>query len=293
MTTTAPARLRTFTGGDRPLEVPVDSLGRMRHRATLDVRQVVRAARAEGDGEIPTANFHGHAAVFWKRTLIGGKRWGFWEQIGDTAFDKTIGEADVRFLVNHDPNLVMARNKSGTLDLSKDQTGLVADAPSLDLRQSYTNDAVISLDRGDVSQMSFAFEPIEWRYEETDDGKGMYTMTEVRLWDVSIVTYPAYEETDAGLRGMAFDVLTRSLGLDAADVLARLDDDALGAYVTRKLALRPDGADDPGPAAATRNSPPAESTGEPPAFGDLAARTARQEADRLAGRTARIERTHR
>jgi HK97 family phage prohead protease len=287
MTTTAPARLRTFTGGERPLEVPVDSLGRMRHRATLDVRTVARAMRADGDTEIPTANFHGHAAVFNKRTLIGGKRWGFWEQIDPGAFDKTIGEADVRFLVNHDPNLVMARNKAGTLDLSTDATGLVTDAPALDLRQSYTNDAAIALERGDISQMSFAFEPIEWRYEEAEDGKALYTMTEVRLWDVSIVTYPAYEETDAGLRGLAFEAMTRSLGLDAAEILARLDADDLGAYLTRQIALRP-GAAEPGPVDATRTtSPPVDATGAP--FHELAAecveRHRKQTVGEIVGRT--------
>jgi HK97 family phage prohead protease len=259
---------RTFTGGgDRDLEVPVDALGRMRHRALLDIRTV---ARADGD-DAKTVAFHGHAAVFNKRTLIGGKRWGFWESIATGAFTKTIGEADVRFLVNHDPTCVMARNKAGTLSLAEDTTGLVTDAPGLDTRQTYTNDVVIALERGDVSQMSFAFEPMAWRYEEAEDGKAHYILTEVRLWDVSVVTYPAYEDTDAGLRGAAFAAMTRSLGLDEAEVLARYGDADLGAYLTHQISSRHGGTPGPaeptqddtnGPADATRtDSPPAETTG--------------------------------
>jgi HK97 family phage prohead protease len=264
-TTATPERLRTFRGGDRDLEAPVDSLGRMRHRVVLDQRTISRA-----DGDSGTASFRGHAAVFGKRTLIGGKRWGFWEQIEAGAFAKTIGEADVRFLINHDPNLLLARNKAGTLDLAEDDTGLATDA-QLDTRQTYTSDVVIALERGDISQMSFAFEPIGWRIEELDDGKLLYTLTEVRLWDVSVVTYPAYEETDAGLRAAGFAALTRSLGLDAEAVLERLDAPDLGAYVARQIARLDGGNPGPaeptpgtpsGPAETTRDdSPPAESTG--------------------------------
>lgn len=259
---------RTFTGGGPELDAPVDSLGRMRHRALLDIRTVNRAE----DSEARTVAFHGHAAVFNKRTLIGGKRWGFWESIATGAFTKTIGEADVRFLVNHDPTLVMARNKAGTLTLSEDSTGLVTDAPDLDTRQSYTNDVVIALERGDVSQMSFAFEPIAWRYEEAEDGKAHYVLTEVRLWDVSVVTYPAYEDTDAGLRGAAFAAMTRSLGLDEGDVLARYGDPDFGAYLATTITSRYGGTPPPaettedtsGPPESTRDgSPPAETTGTP------------------------------
>lgn len=250
-------RLRTFTGGERDLETPVDSLGRIRHKVTLDRRTVVRA-----DGDATTVAFHGHAAVFDKRALIGGKRWGFWEKIAPGAFAKTIGEADVRFLINHDPNLLMARNKSGTLTLSEDATGLVVDAPNLDLRQTYTNDFAIALERGDISQMSFAFEPIEWRYEEAEDGKALYTLTELRLFDVAGVTYPAYEETDAGLRALGFEAMTRSLGLDATEVLERMDLPDLGAYLAQHIASRSGAEQNPGPVDATRNeSLPAESTG--------------------------------
>ena len=212
--TLAPSRRSiTLDTGRRKVDAPVDALGRERWRTRMD-RQSVEL-RADDDGN-DTAEFHGHAAVFDKRTWIGPKRWGFWEAVAPGAFDKTLGEADVRFLVNHDPNLLLARNKSGTLTLSKDDDGLATEA-QLDRRQSYTNDVVIALERGDISQMSFAFEVVKDSWETLEDDTELRTLEEVRLWDVSVVTYPAYEDTDAGLRAVAFEVLCRDAGISDAE----------------------------------------------------------------------------
>ena len=250
---------KTLDTGRRTVEVPVDSLGRERWRAPMDERTVELRADSE------TAKFHGHAAVFDKRTWIGPPKWGFYEQVASGAFDKTLQEADVRFLVNHNPDLVMARNKAGTLDLGTDSTGLVTDAPNLDRRQTYTNDAVIALERGDISQMSFAFRVIKDAWETLDDDTGteLRTLLEVQLYDVSVVTYPAYEETDAGLRGAAFDELCRSLGITderRSELLRQIaDGEALTVDTTE-------------PATATRTvSQPGSSTG-PAIARDIAVR---------------------
>ena len=243
---------RTFAG-DHDLEHPVDALGRVRWRAQL--RRADVEERAEGG-----FRFRGHAAVFNSRTWIGSRSLGFWEQIAPSAFNKTIAEADVRFLVNHDPNFLLARNKSGTLRLSVDDVGLVADADMAPT--SYAADIAVLLARGDLSQMSFAFEPVSWRYDVAEDGKDLFTITDARLWDVSVVTYPAYEDTDAGLRAHGFDVLARSLGADPADLLAQVADGAdhldLSAFRTADEGDRP-------PAETTGDpideDPPAETTG--------------------------------
>lgn len=209
--TIAPTRRSiTLDTGRRKVDAPVDALGRERWRARMDTQSI--EMRDDEDGN-DGAEFVGHAAMFNKRTWIGPRRFGFWEQVAPAAFDKTIGEADVRFLVNHDPNLLLARNKSGTLTLGTDDGGLATTA-TLDRRQSYTNDVVIALERGDISQMSFAFEVVRDTWEILDDDSELRTLEEVRLWDVSVVTYPAYEETDAGLRAVAFEVLCRSAGID-------------------------------------------------------------------------------
>lgn len=244
----------TLDTGKRKVEAPIDSLGRERWRAKLDSQAVER--RADDD---TTVGFKGHAAVFNKRTWIGPKKWGFWEQVGAKAFDQTLGEADVRFLINHDPNLLLARNREAeTLRLAKDKTGLATDA-DLDTRQTYTSDLVISLERKDITQMSFAFETVKDSWETLDDGDELRTLEEVRLWDVSVVTYPAYEDTDAGLRAVAFDVLCRSAGLD---------DDASSRLLRRIADQITEGAPPPGdhpePGSSTRadDSQPGSSTGD-------------------------------
>ena len=199
-------RFRPLDTGRREVQLPVDSLGRERFRANIDARSIER--RADGD----PIGFKGHAALFNRPTWIGPKRWGFREQVAPGAFAKTIKEADVRFLINHDPNLLLARNKADTLTLAEDKVGLAVDAEMAPV--SYAQDLAVLLERGDISQMSFAFEVVKDQWEIDDDENELRTILEAKLWDVSVVTYPAYEDTDAGLRGAAFDLLCRSAGLD-------------------------------------------------------------------------------
>jgi hypothetical protein len=166
--------------------------------------------------------------VFNSRTWIGPQKWGFYEEIAPGAFSKSIGEHDVRFLINHDPNLVLARNKAGTLTLSEDQVGLKTDADMA--ATSYGQDLAISMKRGDITQMSFAFEVIREESETLGDGSELYTIREAKLWDVSVVTYPAYDSTDASLRSRAFDVLCHRLNISTSKrsrLIAGLSEDEI------------------------------------------------------------------
>lgn len=199
-------RTITLDTGRRKVDVPVDALGRERFRARLDSSAIER----RDDGA--PIGFRGHAAIFNRATQIGPPKWGFREQIAPGAFTKTIQEADVRLLMNHDPNFLLARNKAGTLTLSEDVRGLATVADMAPV--SYAQDLAILLERGDISQMSFAFEVIKDQWEADTEESELRTLLEVKLYDVSIVTYPAYEDTDAGLRGAAFDEVCRSAGLD-------------------------------------------------------------------------------
>lgn len=192
-----------------------DALGNERRLVTLDKTSVERRA-GEDEGE-EIVGFNGHAAVFGERTYIGRAPWGFYEEVSAGAFDDVL-EDDVRFLVNHDPNLLLARTTSGTLRLSTDKVGLFSDA---DIAPTQTGrDLAILLERGDISQMSFAFEVGEDRWEDVEDDDGNFigelrTIEKFkRLYDVSVVTYPAYAQTDAGLRAAGFDLLVARLGLD-------------------------------------------------------------------------------
>ena len=118
------------------------------------------------------------------------------EYVKRGAFRKTIKDgADVRLLIDH-TGVPLARTKSGTLKLREDDKGLYMEA-RLDPNNPDAVKMRSALMRGDVSQMSFAFETIKdsWNKERT-----VRELREVKLHDVSIVTYPAYEETSAEIR---------------------------------------------------------------------------------------------
>lgn len=150
----------------------------------------------------------GHAAVFNDLSEDLGWTWDHWrERIAPGAFRSVLkSKPDVRALFNHDPNLVLARTLSGTLELEEDSEGLLfrADvAPT-----SYALDLRILLDRGDVTQCSFAFRVSadSWKDDPDKDDWLIRTIEEFsELYDVSPVTYPAYPTTDVDLSSTAHD----------------------------------------------------------------------------------------
>jgi HK97 family phage prohead protease len=139
----------------------------------------------------------GHGSVFNSLSQDLG---GFREIIHTGAFDEALKGSDIRCLINHDANLILGRNTSGTLDVSIDETGLyyTCELPET----SYARDLSVSLDRGDISQSSFAFS-MDWEDDETheyelrEDGQWILHIRKVKeLFDVSPVTYPAYTAAD-------------------------------------------------------------------------------------------------
>lgn len=142
----------------------------------------------------------GHAAVFNSPTTIRGFFGNFIEEVAPGAFEESIGEDDIRGLFNHDPNYVLGRNKAGTLELEEDETGLryEIDPPET----SAGKDTLISIDRGDVTGSSFGFNVIEerWEFSEDEDKPDKRTLVKVKLWDVSPVTFPAFDDTDVAVR---------------------------------------------------------------------------------------------
>lgn len=249
-------RTVTLDTGRRSIDLPVDGAGLLRRVASLDRSAITRA-----EGDNGPIGFKGHAALFNKRTWIGSKRWGFWESMEPTAFTKTIGEADVRMLFNHDPNLLLARNTAGTLRLSEDSIGLATDADMAPT--SYGRDLAISLERGDCTQMSFAFEMVTYTWTVAEDGADWLRHQEVKLWDVSPVTYPAYTETDASLR-MDFLAAARSQGFDdiaVGELARRLADPDPELIAALRTLARSGTSTPPAPAETTQDdSAPAETT---------------------------------
>jgi len=162
----------------------------------------------------------GHAAVF---NSLSEDLGGFKELIQPGAFRAALrSNPDVRLLFNHDPNYVMARTASGTLELREDIQGLHvwARVPPL----AWISDLRASMQRGDIDQMSFAFtigdEGDDWAV--ADDGTVVRTIRADGvngLFDVSVVTYPAYRATDANMRSVLEDAVKRGLvpGLQPAE----------------------------------------------------------------------------
>lgn len=164
-----------------------------------------------GDVEVRDMGDHptvvGYAAKFGVRSQDLG---GFIEVIDPAAFNRTVTQADIRGLFNHDPNHVLGRAKAGTLRLQVDSVGL---GYEIDLPDTTTGrDVRIMLERGDVSGSSFGFRTVDDSAEFLDDGRLLRTLKEVSLRDVGPVTFPAYTQADSALRSFAE---ARSLDLDA------------------------------------------------------------------------------
>jgi HK97 family phage prohead protease len=142
--------------------------------------------------------FVGHAAVF---DSLSENLGGFRERIMRGAF-RNVLDQDVRLLVNHDPNLPLARGTA--LELTEDPTGLQVRA-QIRADLSYARDLRINLEEGNVTQMSFAFgSDVEDEWEEDEGGRLIRTIRKFgSLFDVSPVTFPAYPATDAGVRALS------------------------------------------------------------------------------------------
>lgn len=140
----------------------------------------------------------GYAAVFNSPSEDLG---GFREIILPGAFKDAIGEDDIRALWNHDPNYVLGRNRSETLTLVEDLHGLKIEVvpPST----QWARDLMVSIGRGDVSQMSFGFSvPDDGQRWEQVEGEHIRYLIKVRLFDISPVTYPAYPATEVQARAI-------------------------------------------------------------------------------------------
>lgn len=157
----------------------------------MDRFAVELRARIEGDTLV------GHAAVFGQLADVGGH----WEQLDARAFDKALEGSDARALVNHDPSLLLGRQRAGTLQLRADEHGL---AFHVELPRTQAGMDVRELvSRGDLDGGSFGFLPGEDTWEQAPDGRQLRTHTSIReLLDVSVVTFPAYEGAAVQLRSL-------------------------------------------------------------------------------------------
>ena len=172
----------------------------MTYERTALVRDGKFQTRAE-DGNL---YIEGYFAVF-------GSEYRMWENaietIDEDAFDGTL-EDDIRALVNHDSTLVLGRTTAGTLTLQVDRTGLWG---SITINQA-DQDAMNLYERvrrGDVSQCSFGFDIIDQSTEVMENCTTVWKLRKVKLYEVSVVTFPAYEDTSVVARQKDYEQIQK------------------------------------------------------------------------------------
>ena len=130
------------------------------------------------------------------------ERQGATESVDPHAFDDALTD-DIRALIDHDTRLVLGRTTAGTLTLRVDENGLFGSILINEDDQDAMN-LYARIQRGDVSQCSFGFDILDESTEESRDENGKYTVhwtiKKVKLYEVSAVTFPAYEQTSINAR---------------------------------------------------------------------------------------------
>lgn len=132
----------------------------------------------------------GYFAVF-------NTRYEMWEGAAETvlkgAFADTLGE-DIRALINHNTDFVLGRTTAGTLELSEDETGLFGRI-KINKNDTDAMNLYARVQRGDVNQCSFGFDIVDETYKTDAQGNVLWELRKVKLYEVSVVTFPAYEDT--------------------------------------------------------------------------------------------------
>lgn len=160
---------------------------------TLETRTLTRPVevRAGTTGR----KLGGYAAIFNSPADIGGS---FRELIAPGAFASANG-TDVRALIDHDSGRVIGRTTAGTLRMVEDAVGLSVEIDLPDTSDG--RDLAVLIERGDVSGMSFGFIVTKQTWDETVDPP-VRTIEAVDLREVSVVAFPAYDDTSIALRSL-------------------------------------------------------------------------------------------
>ena len=137
----------------------------------------------------------GYFVVFNTETEIYD---GMFEEISDKAF-KDIDLTDIRALADHDTAKVLGRTKSKTLTLKVDEKGLFGEI-TINPEDSEAVNLYQRVKRGDIDQCSFGFSILNETMEQREDGTTKWTITEIELFEVSVVTFPAYSDTSVEAR---------------------------------------------------------------------------------------------
>lgn len=146
------------------------------------------------------------------------------EMVAETAFDEALS-ADIRCLIDHETRLVLGRNKAGTLELKTDSRGLWGEVEINPKDQDAMN-LYERVKRGDVDQCSFGFEILDEEFQDLGDTV-RWIIRKVKLYEVSVVTFPAYEETSVTARKQQLgEIRKRSLEVWKQKTMKKLKGEA-------------------------------------------------------------------
>ena len=120
------------------------------------------------------------------------------EQVAPGAFTSALG-GDIRALADHDTRIVLGRTTAGTLELREDEKGLYG-VIKINPEDQEAMNLYHRVQRGDVTQCSFGFDIVAEDYEHRPDGSDLWIIRDVVLYEVSVVTFPAYAETSVQAR---------------------------------------------------------------------------------------------
>lgn len=162
-------------------------------RNAMQTRTAQTEWQVREDTENPT--IEGYFAVFNSNYEMG---FDMSESIAPGAFTNSIS-GDIRALINHDTTLVLGRTTAHTLEVRQDERGLWGKI-SINPKDTDAMNLYERVKRGDVTQCSFGFEIVSEETDFRDDGSIHWTITEARVHEVSVCTFPAYEDTGVKAR---------------------------------------------------------------------------------------------
>ena len=188
-------------------------------KTRTDIRQVRSIAsnfKTREDGE--EKRIEGYFAVFNSVYEIAP---GMTESVAPGAFAETL-DGDIRALTDHETMYVLGRNEAGTLELREDEKGLwgsiLINPNDQDAMNLYAR-----VERGDVNQCSFGFDILSEETDFREDGSVHWTITSVKLYEVSVCTFPAYAETSVEARKEQREqIIKRQNEMWRSEMLAKL-----------------------------------------------------------------------
>lgn len=171
-------------------------------RTMRQVRSIASEFKTREEGE--ELRIEGYFAVFNSNYQITAD---MSESVAPGAFSDTLGD-DIRALIDHETMFVLGRNRAGTLELREDSHGLwgsiLVNPNDQDALNLYSR-----VQRGDVSQCSFGFDILDEGTEYLADGSIHWTINKVKLYEVSVCTFPAYPETNVQARQAEYEEIQK------------------------------------------------------------------------------------